>query len=94
MNSAVNKEKAKVFEAILSSPGMSEKCKINIQISRQQVLLLGRLIEAGLLNPAKVFQDEIIQAFPAESLEDFKVIHEEIMRKAGLTEFYERIKSL
>ena len=94
MSSVVNKEKAKIFEAILSSPGMSEKCKITIQISRQQVLLLGRLIEAGLLNPGKVFQDEIIQAFPIESLENFKAIHEEIMRKAELTEFYERIKSL
>jgi len=42
MSSTINKEKLKIFETILSSPGMSEKCKITIQISRQQVLLLGR----------------------------------------------------
>jgi len=46
------------------------------------------------LNTAKVFQDEIIQAFPPESLEAFKAINEEILRKAELTDFYERIKSL
>lgn len=94
MNSVVNKEKSKVFETILSSPGMTEKCKIMLQLSRQNVLLLCRLIEAGLLTKEQVLEDEIIQALPKESTEEFKVIHEEILKKAELTVFYEKLKSL
>lgn len=94
MGSTVNQEKLKVFEALLRSPGMNEKFKIVVQISRQQVLLLSRLIEVGLLNPKQILQDDIIQAFTSESLEAFKGIHEEMLRKADLTEFYDRVKSL
>lgn len=94
MSSAVNKEKSKIFETILSSPGMTEKCKVVLQLSRQNVLLLSRLIEAGLLTKEQPFEDEIIRALPAASTEEFKAIHEEILRKAELTEFYERLKLL
>ena len=34
------KEKSKVFEMVLSSPGMSEHCKIVLQMSRQNVLVV------------------------------------------------------
>ncbi|OJV98395.1 MAG: hypothetical protein BGO52_11445 [Sphingobacteriales bacterium 44-61] len=94
MSSAVNKEKSKIYETILSSPGMTEKCKVVLQLSRQNVLLLSRLIEAGLLTKEQPFEDEIIRALPAASTEEFKAIHEEILRKAELTEFYERLKLL
>lgn len=94
MNSVVEKEKSKIFETILSSPGMAEKCKVVLQLSRQNVLLLSRLIEAGLLTKAQSFEDEIIRALPKEAGDEFRVIHEEILRKAELTEFYERLKSL
>ena len=40
-----NKEKSKIFETILSSPGMTEKCKIVLTISRQNILVLSRLIK-------------------------------------------------
>jgi len=94
MSSTVNKEKSKIFETILSSPGMAEKCKVVLQLSRQNLLLLSRLIEAGLLTKEQPYEDEIIQALPKESAEEFKAVHEEILRKAGLTEFYERLKLL
>jgi hypothetical protein len=89
-----SKEKSKIFETVLSSPGMNEKCKINLQISRQNILLLSRLIEACLLSDKKNFDDEIISALPKESLEEFRGIHEEILKKAELTEFYEKLKLL
>lgn len=94
MSSAVNKEKSKIFETILSSPGMSEKCKVVLQLSRQNVLLLSRLIEAGLLTKEQSFDDEILRTLPAGSLEEFKAIHEDILRKAELTDFYSRLKAL
>lgn len=94
MSSVVNKEKSKIFETILSSPGMSEKCKLVLQVSRQNVLLLGRLIEAGLLAKEMALEDEIISALPKESVEEFKQLHEEILKKAELTEFYSRLKDI
>jgi len=94
MSNVANKEKSKIFETVLSSPGMTEKCKIVLMLSRQNILLLSRLIESGLLTDEQAFDDEIIAALPKESVEEFKAIHEEILRKSDLTEFYERLKSL
>lgn len=88
------KEKSKIFETVLSSPGMADSCKINLHVSRQNVLLLSRLIEAGILLSKTDFEDEILSALPEESAAEFKVIHEELLKKAGLTEFYEKLKSL
>ncbi len=89
-----NKEKSRIFQTVLSSPGMNEKCKINLMMSRQNILLLSRLIEAGLLTDKNTFDDEIIAALPEDSLGEFKSIHEEILRKGELTEFYDRLKTL
>lgn len=88
------KEKSKVFETVLSSPGMGEKCKIILTLSRQNIILLSRLIEAGLLADGNGFDDEIIGSLPKESLGEMKTVHEEILKKADLTDFYERLKLL
>ena len=90
----VNNEKSKVFQTVLSSPGMNEKCKIVLMLSRQNILLLSRLIEGGLLTDEQAIDDEIITVLSKESLEEFKTVHEEILRKSNLTEFYEKLKSL
>ena len=94
MSNVANKEKSKIFETVLSSPGMNEKCKIVLMLSRQNILLLSRLIESGLLTDEQAFEDEIITALPKESVEEFKAIHEEILKRSDLTEFYERLKLL
>ena len=89
-----NKEKFKIFETVLSSPGMSEKCKIVLTLSRQNIILLSRLIEVGLLTDKNGFDDEIIAALPKESLDEMRTVHEEILKKGDLSEFYERLKLL
>ncbi len=87
-------EKLTIFSTVLSSPGMSAHCKIVLHMSRQNVLLLSRLIEAGILNGKGNFEDEILSALPEQSPGEFKVIHEEILNKSGLTDFYEKLKLL
>ena len=94
VTTTVNKEKSKIFETILSSPGMTEKCKIVLTISRQNILVLGRLIEVGLITDNNTYKDEITAALSMESLDEFKTIHEEILRKGELTDFYQRLKML
>lgn len=91
---AGKKEKSKVFEMVLSSPGMVENCKISLKMTRQNVLVLSRLIESGILNSNSTFEDEILGALPEGSAAEFKVIHEEILKKAGLTDFYEKLKGI
>jgi len=94
MSNVANKKKSKIFETVLSSPGMTEKCKINLVMSRQNILLLSRLIESGFLTDKQAIDDEIISALPKESLEDFRTVHEEVLRKSNLTDFYLRPKDL
>jgi hypothetical protein len=95
MSNVVNnseKEKSNIFETILTSPGMNEKCKINLVLSRQNIILLSRLIEAGLLSRKNVFEDEIINVLSKESLEEMKAIHEDILKRGNLVEFYQKLK--
>jgi hypothetical protein len=91
--SIVKKEKSKVFEMVLSSPGMTESCKISLKISRQNVLVLAKLIESGILEAKPNFEDELFSSIPENSVEEFKIIHEEMLKKSGLTEFYEKLKT-
>ncbi|MEP6556826.1 MAG: hypothetical protein ABJB11_24935, partial [Ferruginibacter sp.] len=86
--------KIKDLQIVFRSPGMSEKCKVNLVISRQNILLIGRLIEAGLLSKNNQIEDEILAAFKETFMEEFKSIHEEILRQSELTEFYYRLKLL
>lgn len=39
---------AKVFDTILSAPGMSESVKMELKISRKKALLLSSVISRGL----------------------------------------------
>ena len=89
-----SKEKSLIFETLLSSPGMNEKCKIVFALSRQNILLFCRLIEAGLLSENGGFHDEVLNALSKDLLEEFRTVHEEILRKADLTEFYQKLKLL
>lgn len=87
-------EKLRIFETVLSSPGMSEKCKILLQLSRQNILLLSRIIEFGLGADKREMEDDIIAHLPEDSMEELQNAVNEILQKGGLTEFYERLKSL
>lgn len=73
---------------------MAENCKISLKMTRQNALLLSRLIEASLLDEKASFDDDFLSALPEGSVNDFKSIHEEILRKAGLSEFYDKLKSI
>jgi len=87
----VSKDKLRILETVLSSPGMAEKCKISVQVSRQTILLLGRLIEAGLDSESS---DELLSVLPKESVEELRTVKEELLKKGDLTDFYMRLKTL
>lgn len=87
-------ERARIFETVLSSPGMTETCKIVLSPSRQTVLLLSRMIEQGMENRASDTPDELLAFLPAESVTELKAIVEEMLKKSNLVNFYQRLKTL
>jgi len=97
MNSVASKgenNRVRIFETVLSSPGMSEKCKVVLQLSRQHILLLARLLEAGLLPQNEALGDEVLAALPKERLEELREVHVELLSKSDLSDFYARLKQL
>lgn len=92
-NHAAN-EKFRIYETVLSSPGMNEKCKVLLNLTRQNILLLSRIIEFGLEADKKEMKGDIISLLPVESLGEFRGIVDEILQKGGLTEFYGKLKLL
>ena len=87
-------DRAKVFETVLSSPGMSETCKIILNPTRQGVVLLSRLIEQGLENAEANEGDDILSFLPPACAQELRVMMEEMLRKSGLVDFYAHLKLL
>lgn len=90
---SIAKDKVRILETILCSPGMTEKCKIHLTLSRQNILLLSRLIEHGM-NANGEMSDDIISVLPSTSLEELKEVVPEILKKGGLSELHEKLKTL
>ena len=89
-----NNERARIFETVLSSPGLNETCKIVLNPSRQSILLLSRMIEQGMERRGEESSDELLSFLPEESLVELKGIVEEMLKKSGLVDFYGRLKTL
>jgi len=85
-------EVAKVFDTVMSIPGMSEMVKIDLKISRKNVLLLSHFIEQGLLleKDASSLMGNVSQ----EGLIDLKNVSQECLQKAGLVELNQKLFTL
>jgi hypothetical protein len=85
-------ELAKVLDTVLSIPGMSEMVKIDLKISRKNVLLLTHIIKEGL---AVEKEDSSLLGSIAEGdLSQLKNVSEECLQKAGLVELNEKLLTL
>ncbi|MFC5683611.1 hypothetical protein ACYE2N_00580 [Flavobacterium sp. MAHUQ-51] len=84
----------KVYDTIMSIPGMNEVVKIDLRISRKNVLLLNQVIERGL----SIKNDDEFVAFmeniPEENQKELKAIAEESLQKAGLIDLNQKLKDL
>ena len=84
---------AQVYDTILSIPGMNETVKIDLRISRRNVLLLNRVIERGLTVKGDDKSSNILSAVPEDVLNELTLFAEDCLKKAGLTELSEKLKS-
>lgn len=84
---------AKVYDTILSIPGMNETVKIDLKISRKNVLLLSSVIECGL-SAKEGEKSALLEIVPADSLQELTALSADCLQKAGLTELNEKLKVL
>lgn len=84
---------AKVYDTILSIPGMSETVKIDLKISRKNVLLLNHVIERGLLLTTGTDDSDLLNSVPPESLGELKSLATDCLQKSGLTELSEKLSN-
>jgi hypothetical protein len=84
---------AKVFDTVLSIPGMNDNVKIQLSIPRKNVLLLSKVIERGLTVKDDAEENNILDIAPKETVQELKAISEELLKKAGLIEMNEKLKT-
>ncbi len=85
---------AKVYDTILSIPGMNETVKIDMKISRKNVLLLNSVIKRGLSVKNDDKSSSLLANIPEETLQELNVFADDCLTKAGLTELSEKLNSL
>lgn len=85
---------AKVYDTILSIPGMNETVKIDMRISRKNVLLLNSVIKRGLSSKDDDKSSGLLANIPQETLQELNAFADDCLTKAGLTELSEKLNSL
>jgi hypothetical protein len=85
---------AKVYDTILSIPGMNETVKIDLKMSRKNVLLLNSVIERGLTAKDDDKSSSLLNNVPEESLKELRALASECLQKAGLIELSEKLNML
>ena len=91
---AAKTEIAKIYETLLSIPGMNEKIKIDLRIARKNVLFLSKIIERGLsTKEADEKTPGVLENVSTETLQELILISGEILEKAGLTDMNEKLKA-
>jgi hypothetical protein len=84
---------AQVYDTILSIPGMSETVKIDLKMSRKNVLLLNRIIKRGLMPNPDEEASHLLGIMPEDSLEELTSMADDCLKKAGLIELSEKLKT-
>ena len=88
------KDVAIIYETLLSSPGMNDTVKLSLTIQRKSILLLTKVIEAGLGVKDENGQGGLLAAIDNEVKEELKAVASDLLKKAGLTEMNDKLSSL
>ena len=85
---------AKVFDTVLSIPGMNDNVKIQLSIPRKNVLLLSKVIERGIFFKDFNEENSIIDIASKETFDELREVANELLTKAGLMEMSEKLNAL
>jgi hypothetical protein len=72
---------------------MNDNVKIQLMIPGKNVLLLSKVIERGLTVKDNTEGNNILDIAPQETIQELNAISDEILKKAGLIEMNEKLKS-
>ena len=85
---------AKIYETVLSIPGMNDNVKMSFSISRKNVLLLSKVIERGLsVKDADDKTPNVLEVVSKEVLQELQAIPADLLEKAGLTEMNKKMQA-
>ncbi|MDX9883108.1 MAG: hypothetical protein RBS73_13680 [Prolixibacteraceae bacterium] len=84
----------RVYDTVLSIPGMNEAVKIDLKLSRKNVLLLSHVIERGLTVRDDEQTSGLLGNVPEESIKELKAFSSDCLQKAGLVELSEKLNAL
>jgi hypothetical protein len=85
---------SRLYDTVLSTPGMQDVVKVDLRIQRKNVLLLSKIIERGLKSKETIEkEDELLVLNKKEALEELQKLVDEILIKAGLKEMIEKLDS-
>lgn len=87
------KEVALVYATLLSSPGMLDPVKVNLQLSRKQVLFLCKVIEQGLSVDATGIDGSILQIMEKSDRDHLQQVTADLLGKGGLAEMHDKLTS-
>ncbi|AWK06374.1 hypothetical protein HYN56_19940 [Flavobacterium crocinum] len=83
----------RVFDTIMSSPGMNEMVRMDMKISRKNVLLLHYMIERGSTENEGSLP-LLLKSIPKENTNEIRQLFEECLQRAGLTELIQKLSDL
>ncbi len=84
----------KIYDTVLSIPGMNEIVKIDLRIPRKSVLLLSKVIERGLAVKDKDGSSSMLNSVDEEILKELNTIADELLKRAGLADMNEKLNAL
>ena len=83
---------ARVFDTVLSIPGMNEPVKMEMKISRKNVLLLSHLIQDGL--KIREGSSVLLESISEQGRTELESLSQECLQKAGLVELHEKLAGI
>ncbi|HEV2354942.1 MAG TPA: hypothetical protein VGR89_11895 [Puia sp.] len=86
------KEITLLCETLLANKWIDQQVKLDLRLSRRNVLALSKLIEIGLVEEHRA-SDSLLQATLRDT-EMLQTIPAEMRKKADLTEMYEKLTTL
>jgi hypothetical protein len=84
---------AKLYETLLTIPGMNQSAKINLKMPLRNALVLSKIIERGLQGKdADTNTPSLLDFIPLELTLELQDIPKEILHKTGLQEMNEKLR--
>ncbi len=86
---------ARLYETVLSIPGMNEKIKLDLKLPLRNALLLSKVIERGLMGKdADDSVPNLLDLVSPELTQELLGISTEILQKTGLMEMNEKLRKM